>query len=46
MNASLTLNAGSSSIKFALYAQGNPMSAQPEMSGQIDGIGKEAKDGN
>ena len=39
MNAILTLNAGSSSIKFALYAHGNPMSAQPEMSGQIDGIG-------
>jgi acetate kinase len=36
-DAVLTLNAGSSSIKFALFAL--PLSESPELSGQIDGIG-------
>jgi acetate kinase len=35
----LTLNAGSSSIKFALFARSAPVPAQPELVGQIDGIG-------
>ncbi len=35
----LTLNAGSSSIKFALFRLEDPLPAQPELSGQIDGIG-------
>ncbi len=39
MDALLTLNAGSSSIKFALFACANPLPQRPEISGQIDGIG-------
>ncbi len=35
----LTINAGSSSIKFALYELAHPVSAHAEVSGQIDGIG-------
>lgn len=35
----LTLNVGSSSIKFALFRHAEPVPAQPELSGQIDGIG-------
>ncbi len=35
----LTLNAGSSSIKFALFRHARPVPAQPELVGQIDGIG-------
>lgn len=35
----LTLNAGSSSIKFALFRCATPIPAQPELVGQIDGIG-------
>ncbi|MBI3094076.1 MAG: acetate/propionate family kinase [Rhodocyclales bacterium] len=38
-DAILTLNAGSSSIKFALFARAATMSQQPELVGQIDGIG-------
>ncbi|RTL49351.1 MAG: acetate/propionate family kinase [Rhodocyclaceae bacterium] len=38
-DAILTLNAGSSSIKFALYAKTRPISPIAEMTGQIDGIG-------
>jgi acetate kinase len=38
-NAILTLNAGSSSIKFALFAGQQPIPAKPELVGQIDGIG-------
>ena len=38
-DAVLTLNAGSSSIKFALFASGAPIPQQPELVGQIDGIG-------
>jgi acetate kinase len=38
-NAILTLNAGSSSIKFALFAQQVPVPDRPELAGQIDGIG-------
>jgi acetate kinase len=38
-DAILTLNAGSSSIKFALFAAQQPIPAKPELVGQIDGIG-------
>jgi acetate kinase len=41
-HAILTINAGSSSIKFALFARGNDgagIPPRPEMVGQIDGIG-------
>ncbi|HEY6897989.1 MAG TPA: acetate/propionate family kinase [Rhodocyclaceae bacterium] len=38
-DAILTLNAGSSSIKFALFALGDTIPEQAEMIGQIDGIG-------
>lgn len=35
----LTINAGSSSIKFALFLLAHPISPAAEVSGQIDGIG-------
>lgn len=35
----LTINAGSSSIKFALFPLAHPLSPMAEVSGQIDGIG-------
>ena len=35
----LTINAGSSSIKFALFEQADPLSEKAAISGQIDGIG-------
>jgi acetate kinase len=35
----LTLNAGSSSIKFALFAAQAPVARAPELAGQIEGIG-------
>ena len=38
-NAILTLNAGSSSIKFAVFQHSATIPQQPELSGQIDGIG-------
>ncbi|MDP1651818.1 MAG: acetate/propionate family kinase [Rhodocyclaceae bacterium] len=38
-DALLTLNAGSSSIKFALFQNDNPVPDRPELVGQIDGIG-------
>ena len=38
-NGILTLNAGSSSIKFALFARETPVPRTPELAGQIDGIG-------
>jgi acetate kinase len=38
-DAILTLNAGSSSIKFALFAAEQPVPATPVLVGQIDGIG-------
>ncbi len=38
-DAILTLNAGSSSIKFALFARSTEIPQQPELVGQIDGIG-------
>ncbi|MEW6164248.1 MAG: acetate/propionate family kinase [Pseudomonadota bacterium] len=38
-DALLTLNAGSSSIKFALFERAAPVPARPELVGQIDGIG-------
>ncbi|MBS1160381.1 MAG: acetate kinase [Proteobacteria bacterium] len=37
----LTINAGSSSIKFALFPLAHPIAAVAEVSGQIDGIGAE-----
>ena len=50
-DALLTLNAGSSSIKFALFRRAAPVPQQPELVGQIDGIGTtqvhlKAKDGS
>jgi acetate kinase len=48
-DAILTLNAGSSSIKFALFAREAPVPERPQLVGQIDGIGAhphlKAKDG-
>ncbi|MCM2287725.1 MAG: acetate/propionate family kinase [Sulfuritalea sp.] len=38
-DALLTINAGSSSIKFALFECAHPIPHQPELVGQIDGIG-------
>ena len=38
-DAILTLNAGSSSIKFALFARGATIPQQPELVGLLDGIG-------
>jgi acetate kinase len=38
-DALLTINAGSSSIKFALFPLRDPIPSQPELVGQIDGIG-------
>ena len=38
-DALLTINAGSSSIKFALFRLANPIPAKPELVGQFDGIG-------
>lgn len=38
-HAILVLNAGSSSIKFALFEQGGDIPRQPVMLGQIDGLG-------
>jgi acetate kinase len=38
-DAILTLNAGSSSIKFALFARQTQLARTPELAGQIDGIG-------
>jgi len=38
----LTINAGSSSIKFALFSLAHPISPEAEVSGQIDGIGTNA----
>lgn len=38
-DAILTINAGSSSIKFALFRDGGNIPPQPELVGQIDGIG-------
>jgi acetate kinase len=39
----LTINAGSSSIKFALFELNGGLNAKPVVSGQIDGIGADAK---
>ena len=38
-DALLTVNAGSSSIKFALFQHTHPVPEKPELVGQIDGIG-------
>ncbi|NJD25269.1 MAG: acetate/propionate family kinase [Betaproteobacteria bacterium] len=39
----LTINAGSSSIKFALFELNGGLNPQPVVSGQIDGIGADAR---
>ena len=39
----LTINAGSSSIKFALFELNGGLARSPSLSGQIDGIGADAK---
>nr|MBL8457634.1 acetate kinase [Zoogloeaceae bacterium] len=39
MKAILVLNAGSSSLKFALYPINGELAATPAISGQIEGIG-------
>ncbi|KON81344.1 acetate/propionate family kinase [Azoarcus sp. PA01] len=39
MKAILVINAGSSSVKFALYASEPELAAKPALSGQIEGIG-------
>jgi acetate kinase len=39
MKAVLVLNAGSSSLKFALFAIEPELTSQAALSGQIDGIG-------
>ncbi len=39
MRAVLVLNAGSSSLKFALYALNGELAAAPAISGQVEGIG-------
>lgn len=39
MKAILVINAGSSSVKFALYATEPELAAKPALSGQIEGIG-------
>jgi len=38
-DAILTLNAGSSSIKFALFERAEPVPRRPELAGQVDGRG-------
>ena len=42
MQGILTINAGSSSIKFALFELANPLSEKAAIAGQIDGIGTAA----
>jgi acetate kinase len=42
MQGILTINAGSSSIKFALFELANPLSEKASIAGQIDGIGTDA----
>jgi acetate kinase len=42
-NGILTINAGSSSIKFALFQTDGRLHEKPAVSGQIDGIGAKAK---
>ena len=42
-DAILTLNAGSSSIKFALYPVADPLPVIPDVVGQIEGIGGKAQ---
>lgn len=39
----LTINAGSSSIKFALFGLNGTLAEKPAVSGQIDGIGAQAR---
>jgi len=42
MQGILTINAGSSSIKFALFELASPLSEKAAIAGQIDGIGTDA----
>ncbi|MCP5268867.1 MAG: acetate/propionate family kinase [Zoogloeaceae bacterium] len=42
-NIILTINAGSSSIKFSIYAFASDLARHPFLSGQIDGIGASAR---
>ena len=42
-NGILTINAGSSSIKFALFELDGGLPRHPSLSGQIDGLGAEAR---
>ena len=41
-DAVLTINAGSSSIKFALYERAEPLRPQAALRGEIDGIEPDA----
>jgi acetate kinase len=41
--AILTINAGSSSIKFALFERGEPLQPQAALRGEIDGIGAQPR---
>ena len=41
--AILTINAGSSSIKFALFGRGEPLQPQAALRGEIDGIGAQPR---
>jgi len=41
--AILTINAGSSSIKFALFERGDPVQPQAALRGEIDGIGAQPR---
>lgn len=42
-DAILTINAGSSSIKFALFERGEPLRPQARLRGEIDGIGAQPR---
>ena len=42
-DAILTINAGSSSIKFALFERGEPLRPQAALRGEIDGIGAQPR---
>jgi acetate kinase len=42
-DAILTINAGSSSIKFALFERGEPLAPQAALRGELDGIGAQPR---
>ena len=42
-DAILTINAGSSSVKFALFARGQPLAPQAALRGEIEGIGAQPR---